>query len=91
MWRRRQNCVSIEKRTHSRDTRRNYKANDFWYESRLTWLEDECSTNINIPAVTGGLDALIGSKEGAYNECGGLANGIKGPKLDAHVSQKARQ
>jgi len=54
-------------------------------------LEDERSTDINVPAVTSGLDTLIGSDEGADNEGGGLANGIKRPELEAHSSQKARQ
>jgi len=47
-------------------------------------LEDERSTDINVPAVASGLDTLIGSDEGADNEGGGLANGIKRPKLEAH-------
>lgn len=60
-------------------------------KKKLTRLENEGSSDIDIPTITCWFDTLIGAQQRANDERGGLANAIKRPELDAHaVAERGR-
>lgn len=51
---------------------------------RLTRLENQRPGELHISAIAGGLYALARANQRAYDEGGGLADGVEGPELYAH-------
>jgi hypothetical protein len=50
----------------------------------LTRLEYQSASNIDIPAITRGLDALIRSNQRTYYKSGCLTDAIERAEFDAH-------